>query len=681
MSKPAQAQMFTRVLIANRGEIACRVMRSCQRLGIATVAVYSDADASALHVRMADDAVRLGAASAAESYLHIEKVIAAAKLTGAEAIHPGYGFLSENPAFAEAVAKAGLVLIGPSAETMRQMGSKAAAKQTMRAAGVPVVPGYDGDDQDAATLQREADEIGYPLLIKAAAGGGGKGMRIVRHADEFAEQLASAQRESVSAFGDQRMILERYLERPSHIEVQIFGDRHGNVVHLFERDCSSQRRYQKIIEEAPAGKLSDKVQHSMHEAAVQAARSVNYAGAGTVEFIVSGEDFYFMEMNTRLQVEHPVTEMITGIDLVAWQLRVAAGQTLPLQQHQIRQQGHAMEARIYAEDPEHGFLPSAGTLSRLQFPDRLSVRVDSGVREGDAVSIHYDPMIAKLIVHGESRQAALQRLQQALADSCIAGLKHNLGFLQTLAAAEIFSTPEPARRIHTAWLDQHLDELLASRAEFPDQTLVALAAMLFMHAADAQCSDDPSSPWAKRDGWRMGPAAARSLKLQCAGRDYHIAMHRQQQCTEVVLDAAEHILLQDFWQAQTSADGYAGSHQAGVLIAGRQLRASVHCLPDAMELVHEHMRWRFSKVSELRNDELVGAATDRINAPMPGRIIAVNHAVGDEVTAGAVVVVMEAMKMEISLRAEAAATIKAIHADVDDSVSADTCLVEFEAET
>jgi len=682
MNKPDQAQMFTSVLIANRGEIACRVMGTCQRLGIATVAVYSDADASAMHVRMADDAVRLGAATATESYLHIEKVIGAARLTGAEAIHPGYGFLSENPAFAEAVAKAGLVLIGPSAETMRQMGSKAAAKQTMRAAGVPVVPGYDGDDQDAATLQQHADEIGYPLLIKAAAGGGGKGMRIVTRADEFAEQLASAQRESVSAFGDQRMILERYLERPSHIEVQIFGDQHGNVVHLFERDCSSQRRYQKIIEEAPAGKLADKLQRDMHEAAVQAARSVNYHGAGTVEFIVSGEDFYFMEMNTRLQVEHPVTEMITGIDLVEWQLRVAAGQTLPLQQNQIRQQGHAMEARIYAEDPEHGFLPSAGTLSRLQFPDRLGVRVDSGVREGDAVSIHYDPMIAKLIVHGESRQAALQRLQQALADSCIAGLKHNLGFLQTLAAAEIFSTPEPARRIHTAWLDQHLDELLATRAEAPDQALVALAAMLFMHAADAQGSDDdPFSPWVKRDGWRMGPAAARSLKLQCAGRDYHIAMHRQQQCTDIVLDDAEQIVLQDFWQAQTSADGDAGSHQAGVLIAGRQLRASVHCLPDAMELVHEHMRWRFSKVSELRNDKVAGTATDRINAPMPGRIITVNHAIGDEVAAGAVVLVMEAMKMEISLRAEAAATIKAIHVDVDDSVSADTCLVEFEEMT
>jgi len=677
-----QTSLFKRVLIANRGEIACRVMRSCQRLGISTVAVYSDADADAMHVRMADQAIRLGPAAATESYLHIDKVIGAARLTGAEAIHPGYGFLSENPQFAQAVDQAGLVLIGPSATTMRQMGSKAAAKQTMRAAGVPVVPGYDGDAQDNDTLRDEANEIGFPLLIKAAAGGGGKGMRIVRHADEFVELLASAQRESASAFGDQHMILERYLENPSHIEVQVFGDAHGNVVHLFERDCSSQRRYQKIIEEAPAGKLADKIQSAMHEAAVQAARSVDYRGAGTVEFIVSGDDFYFMEMNTRLQVEHPVTEMITGLDLVEWQLRVAAGQALPLRQNEIHQHGHAIEARIYAEDPEHGFLPSAGTLQRLQFPpSNQQLRVDTGVIEGDQVSIHYDPMIAKLIVHAESRQAALHTLQQALAASCIAGLKHNLGFLQTLAAADVFTTADPARRIHTAWLDQHLDELLATRAVQPPQELIALAAMLFLHAhRPSGQAHDPCSPWDERDGWRIGADAARSMQLGCGDQDFSISARQQQQGAEITVDGAELIAVQNFWQGQHSAGHSAQSHQATLLVAGRMLRATVHCLPDAIELVHENMRWRFRQISELRNDAVAGNTTDRILAPMPGRIIAVNRVAGDRVNAGDVVLVMEAMKMEISLRAEAAATIKTIHVGVDDTVSADGCLVEFEVE-
>ncbi|GAB4114261.1 MAG: acetyl/propionyl/methylcrotonyl-CoA carboxylase subunit alpha [Wenzhouxiangellaceae bacterium] len=678
--------LFNRVLIANRGEIACRVMRSCQRLGIGTVAVYSDADARAMHVRMADQAIRLGPASAAESYLHIDKVIGAARLAGAEAIHPGYGFLSENPAFAAAVDQAGLILIGPSADTMRQMGSKAAAKQTMRAAGVPVVPGYEGDDQDLATLQREADQIGYPLLIKAAAGGGGKGMRIVRRAAEFAEQLGSAQREASSAFGDARMILERYLERPSHIEVQVFGDQHGNVVHLFERDCSSQRRYQKIIEEAPAGKLSAALQSAMHEAAVQAARSVDYRGAGTVEFIVSGDDFYFMEMNTRLQVEHPVTEMITGIDLVEWQLRVAAGEPLPLPQEQIRQSGHAMEARIYAEDPEHGFLPSAGTLQRLQFPPQsAAVRVDTGVREGDQVSIHYDPMIAKLIVHAASRQAALQQLQQALAASCIAGLKHNLGFLQTLAAAEIFTTADPARRIHTAWLDGHLDELLATRPSEPPQELIALAAMLLLHTtATPQQTSDPWSPWALRDGWRIGAAAARSIKLACGQQQYRVSSRALTADldgdTEITLDDAEVMTVSGFWHSTANTADAMPAYQAAMLVAGRMLRATVHCLPDAIELVHGSMRWRFARVNELRSDDAAASSQDRILAPMPGRILAVNHKAGEQAAAGAVVVVMEAMKMEISLRAEADVVIKAVHVAADDTVSADACLIEFESE-
>ncbi|MDA3935110.1 MAG: ATP-grasp domain-containing protein [Gammaproteobacteria bacterium] len=675
MTDAQQQRLFQRILIANRGEIACRVQQTCKRLGIETVAVYSDADAGALHVRQADQAIRLGPAAARESYLHGDKIIAAAKLSGAEAIHPGYGFLSENAEFARAVAAAELVLIGPSADTMEQMGSKAAAKQTMRSAGVPVVPGYDADDQDGATLQHAADEIGYPLLIKAAAGGGGKGMRIVHSAAQFAEQLASAQREASSAFGDQRMILERYLHNPSHIEVQIFGDHHGNVVHLFERDCSSQRRYQKIIEEAPANRLPDAIQQAMHEAALQAARSVNYSGAGTVEFIVADDQFFFMEMNTRLQVEHPVTEMITGIDLVEWQLRVAAGQPLPRQQAEISQHGHAFEARIYAENPDQDFMPSAGTLQHLQFPPgSTALRVETGVVEGDEVSIHYDPMIAKLVVHADDRPAALHALQQALAATSIAGLQHNLGFLQWLAGAEIMRAEDPQQRIHTAWLDQNLQQLLQTRPAFPDNELIALAAMLFMHAETNQQGHclDPWSPWSQQDGWRLGSHAGanapRGLSLSCAGHDHQLLHQYKDDGSQITINADEQLQITAFWYQHG---------QAGMLIGGQSIKCQVHHLPDALELVHDKMRWRFCRISEQHSDTSVAVSQGQIIAPMPGRIIAINHAAGDQVTAGSVIIVMEAMKMELSLRADADACIEAVHVTVDDTVTAETCLVEF----
>ena len=413
--------MFKTVLIANRGEIACRIIATCRRLGVETVAVYSDADADARHVRLADRAVRIGAAEARKSYLDMDRIIQAAKDTASQAIHPGYGFLSENAGFARKLRDAGLTLIGPSPETMDLMGSKAAAKAKMEAADVPLIPGYHGDDQDDDTLKAEAERVGFPLMLKAAAGGGGKGMRVVHSGTDFDEALKAARREASGAFGDERMIIERYLPTPRHIEAQVFADTHGSTVHLFERDCSSQRRHQKIIEEAPAARLDDKVRQQLLDAAVRAAEAVDYVGAGTVEFLVDGEAFFFLEMNTRLQVEHPVTECITGLDLVEWQLRVAAGEALPLKQDDIHASGHAMEARIYAEDPDQGFVPSTGRIDALVLPENSGVRVDSGVESGDEVSMHYDPMIAKLIVHDTTREACLARLNQALAASFVAG--------------------------------------------------------------------------------------------------------------------------------------------------------------------------------------------------------------------------------------------------------------------
>jgi 3-methylcrotonyl-CoA carboxylase alpha subunit len=446
--------MFTKILIANRGEIACRVAATARRMGIRTVAVYSEADAGSKHVAVCDEAVLIGPAAAKESYLKGEKIIAVALATGAQAIHPGYGFLSENADFADAVAAAGLVFIGPPASSMRAMGSKSAAKTLMESASVPLVPGYHGRSQEPALLQREADRIGYPVLLKASAGGGGKGMRVIERAEDFMAALASCQREAISSFGDDKVLIEAYLQRPRHIEIQVFADTQGNCVYLHERDCSVQRRHQKVLEEAPAPGMPAARRAAMGEAAVAAAKAVGYVGAGTVEFIANQDgSFYFMEMNTRLQVEHPVTEMITGTDLVEWQLRVAAGQPLPLRQDALKIHGHAIEARIYAENPEKGFLPSIGTLRHMDTPDAVSftlggtdvpasVRIDSGVREGDAISPFYDPMIAKLIVWGADRAQALARMSQALAEFQITGLATNIAFLKRLVEGSAFASAD-----------------------------------------------------------------------------------------------------------------------------------------------------------------------------------------------------------------------------------------------
>src|SRR5690348_9361308 len=512
--------MFSKVLIANRGEIACRVIRTCRRLAIRTVAVHSTIDAHAMHVEMADEAYEVGGPRPVDSYLRGDRIIEVAKACGAEAIHPGYGFLSENEDFARAVEKAGLVFIGPTPEAIEKMGLKDRAKAIMEKAKVPVVPGYHGDNQDDAFLAKEAKKVGYPLLVKAVAGGGGKGMRLVTKDEEFAPQLASARREAKNAFGDDAVLLERFVQGPHHIEFQVFGDTHGNYVHLFERECSIQRRHQKVLEETPSPFLDDAMRDAMGEAAVAAARAIAYRGAGTIEFIVgSDRKFFFMEMNTRLQVEHPVTEMITGEDLVEWQLRVAAGEPLPLRQSEITTGGHAIEVRLCAENPANDFLPEIGRVAVMRSPpdchprgggDEI-VRLDTGIREGDDVSVFYDPMIAKLIVWGSDRAEAARRMHEALGETEILGVKTNLAFLERVVAHPAFLAGDT----DTAFIERHGSDLLPAAHEVPVEALVAVAARAFLDE-QAAIAAAPPSPWNDTHGWRLNQPAARRMELRAA---------------------------------------------------------------------------------------------------------------------------------------------------------------------
>jgi acetyl-CoA carboxylase biotin carboxylase subunit len=499
--------MFNKILIANRGEIAVRLIRACRELGIASVAVYSEADLQALHVRLADEAIPIGPAAASESYLNIERILDAARASRAQAIHPGYGFLSENAAFAQAVQDAGLVFIGPPVEAIRAMGDKAAARLQMQAAGVPVVPGYQGQDDDV-TLSRVADGIDYPLLVKAAAGGGGKGMRVVQQAEQLSEALAAARREAGRAFGDQRLILERYLERAHHVEFQVLGDQQGKVLHLFERECSLQRRHQKIIEETPSPLLDPDLRRAMGEAAAAAARAVGYTNAGTVEFIIEPQTrrFYFLEMNTRLQVEHPITEMVTGIDLAQWQIRIAAGEPLPFEQADLRQGGHAIECRLYAEDPANNFLPVTGKLLRFIEPRGPGVRVDSGVASGDEISIHYDPLIAKLIVHAEDRPSAIRKMQAALRETVLLGVTTNWQFLQDVLAHPDFAAGEA----DTTWIERTFEGWQHPQCELPPEVLAAAALTQLQRPVEASgrageaVRHDPYSPWRIGNSFRLG---------------------------------------------------------------------------------------------------------------------------------------------------------------------------------
>ncbi|TLX21214.1 acetyl/propionyl/methylcrotonyl-CoA carboxylase subunit alpha [Thermomonas fusca] len=662
--------MFSTILIANRGEIACRVIRTARKLGIRTVAVFSEADADAQHVRLADEAHCIGGPSPADSYLRGDAILEVASRTGAQAIHPGYGFLSENADFADAVAAAGIAFIGPSGNSMRKMGSKAGAKDLMAAAGVPVVPGYTGEDQSPDLLQREADRIGYPLMIKAAHGGGGKGMRIVRAAGEFAANLESCQREAKNAFGKDRVLLERYIEHPRHIEIQIFGDAHGGAIHLGERECSAQRRYQKVLEESPSPFLTPELRAAMGAAAVQAAHAIDYANAGTVEFIVAQDGgFYFMEINTRLQVEHPVTEEVTGLDLVEWQLRIAAGEPLPLRQQDIVQRGHAIEVRLYAEDPDAGFLPGSGTLQTLHLPaPSAHVRIDSGVVEGDNVTIFYDPMIAKLIVHDRDRPRALARLREALAQCVIRGPKSNVGFLERL----IRHPAVVEARIDTGYLDRHLDEFLAPPRE--DAALLLAAATLQLLLQEAAARDaaaratDPTSPWASADGWRLGHAGTRRLAFG-NGERIELTAHGHGGEYRIEHDGVSYLAS----GARLDGDALTLRLDGGM----RRFRA----MPDGDDvLVHDgDARLRLRVEPMYRS--LAGADTSaesRIRAPMPGRVVLVQAAAGDAVQAGDVVLVLEAMKMELALKAPRDGVLAEIRAQAGEFVEADAVLATLE---
>ncbi|WP_447731182.1 acetyl/propionyl/methylcrotonyl-CoA carboxylase subunit alpha [Pseudoxanthomonas suwonensis] len=659
--------MFQRVLIANRGEIACRVIRTCRRLGIETVAVYSEADAGALHVRLADHAVCIGAAAPNESYLRGEAVIEAALRSGAQAIHPGYGFLSENAGFAETVAAADLVFIGPPASAMQRMGSKAGAKQLMAAAGVPVVPGYNGEDQSPETLSAEAQRTGFPLMVKAAHGGGGKGMRVVHRAEDFAAALESCQREARNAFGRDRVLLERYVRSPRHIEIQVFADTHGQVIHLNERECSAQRRYQKVLEESPSPFLTPRLRAAMGEAAVAAARAIGYVNAGTVEFIVDPDgNFYFMEINTRLQVEHPVTEMVTGLDLVEWQLRVAAGEPLPLAQAQIPQQGHAIEVRLYAEDPDSGFLPASGTLRTLALPSPSeNVRIDAGVEQGDAVSVFYDPMIAKLIVHDVDRPSALATLRAALAECHVAGLKTNIGFLEALAR-------HPAvveGRIDTGYLDRHLDEFLHGDAAATHADLAIAAAAFLLRAqqaeaAQAAASNDPHSPWALADGWRMHGRAARHLRLRCGEAVHEVLARGHGGDWRLTVDGQQHAI-----SGARMHDG-----RLELLLDGAGRRARARFDGDTLELHDGHRRLQLQRLASERAGADEGGGDGQVRAPMPGRVVVVRVGHGQQVEAGTELLVMEAMKMELSVKAPRAGIVSALRAAAGDFVEAEAVL-------
>ncbi|MBO6826225.1 MAG: acetyl/propionyl/methylcrotonyl-CoA carboxylase subunit alpha [Sneathiella sp.] len=670
--------MFQKILIANRGEIACRVIDTARKLGIKTVAVYSEADATSRHVQMADEAVLLGPAEVSESYLKADKILKITKETGAEAIHPGYGFLSENADFAEKCAAENVVFIGPPASAIRAMGLKDAAKAMMEEAGVPVVPGYHGEGQDPAMLAEEAGRIGYPVLIKAVAGGGGKGMRRVDSAEEFPVALGAAQREAANAFGDDRVLIEKFLVKPRHIEIQVFADGHGNAVHLFERDCSLQRRHQKVIEEAPAPGMPEKMRAAMGAAAVAAAKAINYEGAGTVEFIADVTDglkedgFFFMEMNTRLQVEHPVTELITGQDLVEWQLIVASGGTLPVAQEELLISGHSFEARLYAEDPDNDFLPATGPLLRLRPPaEEDGVRVDTGVREGDSVTPFYDPMIAKLVVWDKNRDAALRKLGAALSDYQVAGLVTNLEFLKNVASNKTFAEAD----LDTGFIDRLRDELIPEKPPVTDKhvALVVLYDLLTEAAAkeaSAGGTADPYSPWNDSSAWRMNDEAHHDYTFTLAGDDVEV--------TAIFKDGKYHLTLPGGVIAATAEILEDGSIRAN--LDGHQVTAAVIQDQARYIVIFDGKQVSVNRVITDFDGSGDEGGAGAITSPMPGKIIQMNVAAGDKVAKGDTLAVMEAMKMEHSLTAAADGVVADVFHEVGDQVDEGVTLIRLETE-
>ena len=692
----SSTKTFTKILIANRGEIACRIIKTAQKMGIATVAVYSDADKNALHVNMADEAVYLGAPPSKDSYLKADKVIAAALQTGAQAIHPGYGFLSENAEFCRLCAENQITFIGPPSEAIEAMGSKSAAKNIMEQAQVPLVPGYHGDDQSEAVLKQAADEMGYPVLLKATAGGGGKGMRQVWSSDEFSHGLAAAKREAAASFGDDTMLVEKYLTQPRHVEIQVFCDNHDNAVYLFERDCSVQRRHQKVIEEAPAPHMSETLREQMGQAAIQSAQAIGYRGAGTVEFLLdthpeTGEQaFYFMEMNTRLQVEHPVTEYISGQDLVEWQLRVASGESLPKQQNELAINGHAFEARIYAEDPANDFLPATGQLTFLQTPQESEhVRIDTGVLQGDEVSVYYDPMIAKLVVWDESREKALQRLSKALAEYRVNGVTTNIDFLYNLATSKPFVDAE----LDTGFIEKHQALIFHEDQQTLSQELpMAALYLLLKQAQDAKqiatASTDPSSPWHQAIGWRLNQPNQVSLTLA------HSTLHEEQifEITSVQKpssngDVTYHIHIGDKRhncqgqicgsQLDFIIDGYRGSAQ--IAINEHQQAQHKRSQNKQISLFRPNGVFNFTQVLPDLGDNEAEHQTGGLSAPMNGTMVAVLVNAGDIVSKDQPLVIMEAMKMEHTIKAPSDGTVTDVFFTTGDMVDGGAELLSFEA--
>ena len=657
------ARRFDKVLIANRGEIACRIIRTAKGMGLRTVAVYSDADRGAMHVALADEAVLIGPAPAKDSYLHIGAILEAVQATSAEAIHPGYGFLSENADFAQACADAGLVFIGPSAATIRLMGFKSAAKALMESSGVPVVPGYHGEDQSIATLQQAADRIGYPLLVKASAGGGGRGMRLVGAADEFAEAVAAAKREAASSFGNDQILIEKHIAKPRHIEVQVFGDNDANVVSLFERECTLQRRHQKVVEEALSIGTTAERRAAMSAAARSAAQAAGYVGAGTVEFIADSSGFYFIEMNTRLQVEHPITEMITGLDLVEWQLRIAMGEKLPLGQDQIAANGHAIEARIYAEDPEKGFLPASGIIRTWREPSGEGIRVDTGFRAGDGVTPYYDALLAKLIAWGPDRLQALRRLVEALNGFEIGGVTTNIALLKAL-----LSHPRLVRdEIDTGFIERELSALTRSAPALVVLDVAAACAAVLLREQREQVAWE-NSPWDRTDGWTLGGRRSRRLSFR-HGADRHDA---------VLLYGRGGLSL-----------AFGGNNDR-LQFVPRDGGVFDMCLGDALERVSVAWSGRDLDLSTLRGPRKLhwidpfaanvseAAAAGRIVAPMPGTVTRILAQAGVGLARGAPVIVLEAMKMEHTLRAPADGRVKALKCAVGDFVQEGAELADFE---
>ncbi|HYX01470.1 MAG TPA: acetyl/propionyl/methylcrotonyl-CoA carboxylase subunit alpha [Reyranella sp.] len=670
--------MFAKILIANRGEIACRVIKTARRLGIKTVAVYSDADRLARHVALADEAVHIGGSPARESYLVVERIVDAAKRTGAEAIHPGYGFLSENAGFAEACASAGIVFIGPPPAAIRAMGSKSEAKKIMEKARVPLVSGYHGDDQSPDLLVKEAARIGFPVLIKASAGGGGKGMRVVEDVTKFAEALAGAKREAKASFADDHVLIEKYLTRPRHIEIQVFADTHGSCLHLFERDCSIQRRHQKVIEEAPAPGMDPARRQAMGSAAVAAARAIGYVGAGTVEFIADQDGtFYFMEMNTRLQVEHPVTEMITGQDLVEWQLVVAAGGPMPLKQDQLGIDGHAVEVRLYAEDPARNFLPSTGTLVHLRLPEEgPHVRVDTGVREGDSVTPFYDPMIAKVIVHDRDRRSAMRRMAALMGETEVVGVATNAQLLKALCSHPAFVGGE----IDTGFIERHRDELFATTQAVDDRafavaTLARLVEWREAVEAAARASHDPWSPWNRQDAFRLLDEGYDEVRWKDGEREVAVVAHRRREGSlrlDLPGGSADA-------QVRRNDDGRLairlGDETFVATVVRRQTADGVDYTLFADGIIR---RLRLVDPLDVTQYETAGAAEASVRSPLPGKIIDLRVKAGDRVSKGQPLLVLEAMKMEHTLAAPADGTVKTVRYAVGEQVAEGAELVEFE---